>query len=119
MQDAQTANQQFEAAEAAAAKPTPLPLRNDTLLGICEGLGEDFGFNPLPLRVALAAGLLWNPVAVVGIYLGLGLLVAVSRYFFPPVGNAAAAPAAAVPAPADAPAEAVEAEEEERELIAA
>ena len=115
MQDAQIANQQFEAAE---AKPTPLPLRNDTILGICEGLGEDFGFNPLPLRIALAAGLLWNPVAVVATYLGLGLLVAVSRYFFRPVRKADAA----VPATADAPAEpvAVEAQnEDEKELIAA
>src|ERR1043166_10247988 len=31
--------------------------REDTLLGVCEALGEDFRFNPLLLRVALGAGL--------------------------------------------------------------
>ena len=57
--------------------------RSDTLLGICEGLGEDFGFNPNYLRVLLGVGLLWNPVAMVGIYLGLGLLVAATRWLIP------------------------------------
>ena len=27
-----------------------LPLRNHTILGVCEGIGEDFGFNPIFLR---------------------------------------------------------------------
>ena len=26
---------------------TPLILRNDTMLGVCTGLGQDFGFVPL------------------------------------------------------------------------
>jgi phage shock protein PspC (stress-responsive transcriptional regulator) len=53
--------------------------RNDTLLGICQGLGEDFGFNPLWLRIVFATGLLWNPTVMVAGYLGLGVLVLASR----------------------------------------
>src|SRR5689334_17933083 len=33
----------------------PLPLRSHTILGVCEAIGEDFGFNPTFLRVILAA----------------------------------------------------------------
>src|SRR4051794_32779953 len=60
-----------------------LLLRDDTMLGVCQGLGEDFGFNPIWLRMAFGAMLLINPIAVVGTYLGLGLLVATSRLVFP------------------------------------
>jgi phage shock protein PspC (stress-responsive transcriptional regulator) len=67
-----------------AAQPS-LPARDDTLLGICQGLGEDFGFNPLWLRLALGASLLWNPPAVLAVYAGLGVLVLFSRLAFPPV----------------------------------
>jgi len=70
-------------APAAAQKPVPLPLRNDTLLGVCEAIGQDFGFNANILRVALAIGLFWSPVAMIALYLGLGAAVAVSRWFFP------------------------------------
>lgn len=57
--------------------------RDDTFLGVCEGLGEEFGFNPLPLRVALGIALLWNPVAVLGGYLAVGLALAIARWFYP------------------------------------
>jgi phage shock protein C len=60
-----------------------LLLRDDTMLGVCQGLGEDFGFNPIWLRIAFGALLLVNPIAVVGTYLGLGVLVAASRLLFP------------------------------------
>ncbi len=66
-------------------KPTPLPLRNDTLLGVCEAIGQDFGFNPLWLRLAFIAPLFFAPMLTVGAYLGLGAIVAASRYFFPRV----------------------------------
>lgn len=66
-------------------KPTPLPLRNDTLLGVCEALGQDFGFNALWLRLAFIAPLFFAPVQTVAAYLGLGVVVAASRYFFPRV----------------------------------
>lgn len=64
------------------AKPN-LITRDDTLLGVCEALGEDFGFNPLWLRISLAVGLLWNPMAMIGAYLGLGVVVLATRLLIP------------------------------------
>jgi phage shock protein PspC (stress-responsive transcriptional regulator) len=69
---------------------TNLLLRDDTMLGVCQGLGEDFGFNPIWLRIAFGATLLVNPIAVVGTYLGLGVLVATSRLLVPVRRRAAA-----------------------------
>ena len=77
------------------AKQTALPFRSDTMLGVCQALGEDFGFHPNILRIAFASVLLWNPPVVIGTYLGLGLLVAVSRFAFPKT-VATAAPQAKV-----------------------
>lgn len=57
--------------------------RNDTLLGVCEGLGEEFGFHPNYLRVALAASLLWNPVVVVAAYLAAGVVLMLARWLMP------------------------------------
>lgn len=57
--------------------------RNDTILGVCEGLGEDFGFNPLWLRLAFIAPLFWFPLEMVMLYAGLGLAVLASRMIFP------------------------------------
>jgi phage shock protein PspC (stress-responsive transcriptional regulator) len=79
-----------------------LPMRDHTVLGVCEGLGEDFGFNPLWLRILFAAPLIWHPLYVVGAYLALGLVVLVSRLLVP--SRRAAAPA--VDDSAAAPAEA-------------
>jgi phage shock protein C len=67
----------------AEATPTNLVLRNDTILGVCEALGQDFGINPNWLRVAFCAPIYWNPMAVFGVYLALGLLVAATRYALP------------------------------------
>jgi phage shock protein PspC (stress-responsive transcriptional regulator) len=58
-------------------------LRNDTLLGVCEALGQDLNFHPNFLRVPLATGIVIAPMLMVAIYLGLGALVFVSRTFFP------------------------------------
>ena len=60
-----------------------LPFRSDTILGVCEALGQDFGFNPTYLRIALASLVLWNSFAAIGIYLVLGVGVAVSRWIYP------------------------------------
>lgn len=60
-----------------------LPLRSDTLLGVCEAIGQDLGFNPNFLRVPFAALTMWNPVVVVVSYLGLGCVVALSRWMYP------------------------------------
>ena len=53
--------------------------REDTMLGICESVGQDFGFNPNWLRVAFGAVLVLNPIAVIASYFALGLLVFASR----------------------------------------
>jgi len=63
------------------ANKTPLPLRNDTLLGVCEAIGQDFGFNPTYLRLAFIAPLFFAPMATVAAYLGLGVVVAATRWF--------------------------------------
>ena len=68
---------------ATVTKATPLPLRNDTILGVCEAIGEDFGFNPLWLRLAFIAPLFIEPVMTIAVYAALGVVVAASRYFFP------------------------------------
>jgi phage shock protein PspC (stress-responsive transcriptional regulator) len=57
--------------------------REDTMLGVCEALGEDFGFNPLYLRLVLGVCLLWQPIGVIAVYLGLGVVVAISRFAVP------------------------------------
>ena len=62
---------------------TPLPLRNDTILGVCEAIGQDFGFNPLWLRLAFIAPIFVAPMAALAAYLGLGVIVAATRYFAP------------------------------------
>jgi phage shock protein PspC (stress-responsive transcriptional regulator) len=63
-----------------AAVPQPsLFARDHTFLGVCEGLGEDFGFNPLYLRVAFAVPLIWNPLATLGAYAAVGLVVLAAR----------------------------------------
>ncbi|HLL29941.1 MAG TPA: PspC domain-containing protein [Allosphingosinicella sp.] len=63
--------------------PIPVYARDHTLLGICEALGEDFGVSPLLFRVPLAVCLLFNPLAVVGVYAALGAVVAISRLLAP------------------------------------
>ena len=67
----------------AQASTTNLVLRNDTILGVCEAIGQDFGFNPNWLRIAFCAPIYWNPALVIGTYLALGALVAVTRFAFP------------------------------------
>ena len=74
-----TAAAQFETEE----RRTPLPMRADTFLGVFEAIGEDLGFSPNWLRVPFAALLLWNPEVIIAAYLGLGCLVAATRWYFP------------------------------------
>lgn len=57
--------------------------RDDTLLGVCFAIGQDFGFNPLYLRILFAVILFWSPVGAFGGYAALGALVAVSRWIAP------------------------------------
>lgn len=65
------------------SRPTPLLLRNDTMLGVCTGLGDDFGFNPNYLRVLIASLFLVSFKIAIGIYLALGLALAIGRLLFP------------------------------------
>lgn len=79
--------------------------RDHTILGVCEALGEDLGFNPVFLRVPLAVCLLLNPWAVVATYAGLGVLVAFTRLVAPvprPAASEVAGPTAADRAEAQA-----------------
>ena len=62
------------------ASPSPLFDRPDTFFGVCEGLGQDLGFNANFLRVLLGVAVLWNPVVVIATYLVLGLAVALARW---------------------------------------
>ncbi|MGC6329991.1 PspC domain-containing protein [Rhizorhabdus sp. FW153] len=57
--------------------------RHDTFLGVCQAIGQDFGFNPDWLRVVFASALLFNPTVVLGIYGALALIVLASRLIFP------------------------------------
>ncbi len=86
--------------------------RHDTLLGVCQALGEDFGFNPIFLRIALALLLIWNPVVVAGGYAAAAAVITLAYLLFPTL-PAAAQPAAAPPAADPEPAS----EEEVREAM--
>lgn len=68
--------------------------RDDTFLGVCQAIGEDFGFHPNYLPVALAVALFLNPLAVIVAYFTLGLGIALLRWLVP---NPRVAPAAAAP----------------------
>jgi phage shock protein C len=67
----------------AQIKQVALPLRSHTILGVCEAVGEDFGFNPVLLRIPFAASVVYSPMLAIGAYLGLGLVVLASRLLFP------------------------------------
>jgi phage shock protein PspC (stress-responsive transcriptional regulator) len=90
-----TAATDLDFAPANDERKPALPLRADTLLGVCEAIGQDLGINPNFIRVPFAALTMWNPVVIIGSYLGLGCVVALSRWMFPsekpaaaPVGSA-------------------------------
>ena len=57
--------------------------RDDTLLGVCFALGEDFGFDPFYLRILLGALVLWSLPTALGAYAALGALVGISRWIAP------------------------------------
>ena len=79
----------------ASHEPQPaLPFRGDTMLGVCEGIGQDLGFNPIYLRLVFASLFYFDPLIVVGSYLALGAGLALARWLYPvptaPVAQAAA-----------------------------
>ena len=73
-----------------------LPLRSHTIFGACEAVGEDFGFNPVLLRVSFAAMVLYSAVWAIGAYFALGAVVLASRFFFPKPKTSTVAEAPAV-----------------------
>ena len=76
---------------------TPLFARDDTFFGVCQALGDDFGFNPLWLRILFAAPLMFVPMTAIAAYLGLGAIVLLSRLLAPRPRRKAAAKAEAAP----------------------
>ena len=66
--------------------------REDTILGVCEGLGEELGVSPTLFRVGFAVGLFWNPLAMVVAYLALGIALMLFRWAFPMRRPSSAAP---------------------------
>ena len=68
---------------------TNLFRRRDTFFGICEAVGQDFGFNPLCLRLAFIAPLFFFPAQTFMAYFALGLIVLASRLLFPAKAAAA------------------------------
>jgi len=62
---------------------TNLFLRSDTFFGVCQGLGEDFGFHPNLLRVAFAPLLFFSWQGAIALYIGLGLIVLATRLLVP------------------------------------
>lgn len=102
MQNVQTVNEQ-------ATEIRAIP---DSLFGVCESIGRDFGFNALFLRLAFLVLGLFSIPASIGAYALLGIGVAMSRWLFPanPDSRAAIASANAHEAAN---------EEADRELLAA
>jgi phage shock protein PspC (stress-responsive transcriptional regulator) len=74
---------QLERTMEAQENQVALPLRSHTILGVCEAIGEDFGFNPTFLRIPFAASVLYSPIWAIGTYLALGMVVLASRLIFP------------------------------------
>ena len=60
---------------------TNLFRRRDTFFGICEAVGQDFGFNPLYLRLAFIAPLFFFPVQTFAAYFALGGIVPLLSFF--------------------------------------
>jgi phage shock protein C len=75
--------------------PNPFT-REDTFLGVCQAIGEDFGFNPLLLRLVFAGAMFWNLAATLAAYAVVGLVVLASRLLAP--NPRAAKPASQEPA---------------------
>ena len=73
-------------------QPTDAP-HKDNIFGVCAALGEDFGFNPLYLRLALAVTLLVSPKIMLISYAAAGIVVLVSHLLVRP--KRAAKPVAA------------------------
>src|SRR5687767_4580700 len=83
--------------------------RDHTFFGVCEGLGEDFGFNPVYLRMALPLPLYLYPAETrIGYYAAVVVVLAGRRIVCEPRRAAVEAQPEAAEMPAEqdaAPAE--------------
>lgn len=59
--------------------PRTTAKRKESLLGICQAIGDDFGFNADILRIALAVSLLADPKITLTVYALMGVVVLTSR----------------------------------------
>tara|TARA_B100000678_G_C17791086_1_gene334901 strand:- start:154 stop:453 length:300 start_codon:yes stop_codon:yes gene_type:complete len=66
---------------------TALFKRSDTLFGVCEGMGQAFGFNANWLRIVLAVSMIWNPEVVLAAYAVMGFAVYAARIIVPMRGK--------------------------------
>ena len=82
---------------------TPIFDRPETIFGVCEALGDDFGISGNWFRAAVFPLLVWQPLWTVVGYLVLAGIVLASRLIFPDVRADVAA--AAVPTGKAAPVE--------------
>ena len=79
-----------------AAYPPNVLTRDDSFFGVCQAIGDDFGFDPTWLRVAFSVPVIWSPTGVAIAYVALGSVVLLSRLLFPnPRRKKAAKPAEA------------------------
>lgn len=82
--------------------------RPDTFFGVCEAVGQDFGFNPLWLRLAFVPAIFFQPLYALAAYVVLGLIVLTSRLAYPveddaisaELGSADVAPSTIIAMPA-------------------
>jgi len=58
---------------------TEAPAAKDNLLGICHAIGEDFGFNPIFVRIPLAVGIIFSAKWTLIAYAAMGVIVLASR----------------------------------------
>lgn len=58
---------------------TEAPAAKDNLLGICHAIGEDFGFNPIFIRIPLAVGIIFSAKWTLIAYAAMGVMVLASR----------------------------------------
>lgn len=57
--------------------------RSDTFFGVCQAIGDDFGFNPDWLRMVLALPVIFNPWMSLVAYGVLAIAVVASRMLVP------------------------------------
>jgi phage shock protein C len=65
--------------------------RSDTFFGICEAMGQDLRISPTLFRVAIGVGVLFHPLATLGVYATAGIVVLATRLAIPVSGAPATA----------------------------